>query len=391
VSLQGLIVPPGRALASAVGAWAAAVRAAPELEQLRIDARTNVLAVVEVLARRASWDLLTSWPTWQRLQDETELSRATVARWLAWLRRYGWLAVVETGSTPRTRPMALAHLDGNRAAVYALLVAAPIPAQPAGDQQSLAGERAELVDEQTGEILTSPAVDRPSPDTAIETSETPTGSRRESCTSDLGYRRNARAHANVHARHDLPRTAPRTKIERLEAVEAMRQLLPLFRLRSPRLLAHVLRDWFDAGWSPYDLAWHLDHRPTGNPAALTGVLATTALVDAEPWPYAWSRATDIRNVIGWILTRLRAWSTPDGEIPPSRTQRLEAARIEQLAVQRARADTDARRLATAARGETVHRHAATARENIRAALRSAARPAPAGPSGQVDQPGPDAR
>jgi hypothetical protein len=75
--------------------------------------------------------------------------------------------------------------------------------------------------------------------------------------------------------------------------------------------------------------------------------------------------------------RLRAWNTTspddggngDGEIPPSRSQRLAAARTEQLAAQRARA---AARLAAAARGDAAHRNAATARANIRAALRATA-------------------
>lgn len=395
-SLRGLVLPAGRALAPTVGAFVAAVRAAAEVEQLRVDARANVLAVVDVLARRASWELLTSWPTWQTLQTETDLSRASVARWLAWLRRHGWLAIVESGSTPRTRPMALAQgVDGNRAAVYALLVPAPAAPQPA----ALGTERhAELdVDERTGEILTGPnqALERAS----RGTSETPTGSRREPRTTHLGYRRNAYARANVHAGLPLPRTAAKTKADRIAACVALCAMLPLFRTRSPRLWAHLLRPWFDAGWNAYDIAWHLDHKPTSGRPGGPGDPNR-----AEPWPYAWSKTSDIRNATGWVLTRLRAWNTTPttlasadaggeatqttstqagasdgrgadggaGEIPLSMSQRLAAARVEQLAAQRARADADAARQANAVRGDTVHRHADAARAILHAARRAAA-------------------
>jgi hypothetical protein len=54
------------------------------------------------------------------LMERTGRSRTSVARWLRWLRARGLLGVVESGTTPRCAPMALATDTLNRAALYVL-------------------------------------------------------------------------------------------------------------------------------------------------------------------------------------------------------------------------------------------------------------------------------
>ena len=111
-------------------AWLAALERAGWVQEIRIDGRTNLLRVAEVLALCASWETLETWPGWDQLMDRTLLSRSSLRRWLQELRVRGWLVSIERGSTPATRPMALTLPDGrllsrdegNRRAVYALRV-----------------------------------------------------------------------------------------------------------------------------------------------------------------------------------------------------------------------------------------------------------------------------
>ena len=118
------VVPVGAVVAGSQGAFLRAVGEHPDAALLRVDALEHVRAVAWVLASTASWSTLTTRPTWPVLMQRTGLSRASVARWLRWLRVRGLLGVVESGTTPRFAPMALAVDAANRAALYVLCVPA---------------------------------------------------------------------------------------------------------------------------------------------------------------------------------------------------------------------------------------------------------------------------
>ncbi len=118
------VVPAGAAAAGSQGAFLRAVDEHPDVALLRVDALEHVRAVAWVLASTASWSTLTTRPTWPVLIERTGLSRASVARWLRWLRQRELLAIVESGTTPRFAPMALAADAANRAALYVLCVPA---------------------------------------------------------------------------------------------------------------------------------------------------------------------------------------------------------------------------------------------------------------------------
>src|SRR5512143_2647965 len=79
------VIPAGHARARGQRQWLAEVRSHPASASLRADAHRNLLAVAEGLAAYADWNLMTSRPTWEKLQERTGLARRTVARWLAWL------------------------------------------------------------------------------------------------------------------------------------------------------------------------------------------------------------------------------------------------------------------------------------------------------------------
>ncbi|MGH3573998.1 MAG: hypothetical protein ACRDUW_19625, partial [Pseudonocardiaceae bacterium] len=131
--------------------WLSALRRQTWVDQIRADGRANVLAVARLVALHAGWDTLESRPTWARLVARSGLSERTVARWLQELRVRGWLAHLEHGSTPAHRPMVLAQLAGNRAAVYGLRI--PLTPEEALNQ-ALEQLLARLVDHLTEHATT---------------------------------------------------------------------------------------------------------------------------------------------------------------------------------------------------------------------------------------------
>lgn len=110
--------------------WRQSLKRAEWVQDIRVDGRDNLLDIARVLALQADWHTLETWPGWDTLMARTGLSETTIQRWLQELRLRGWLEVIETGSTPMTRPMALtlpngrvlSRDEGNRRAVYALRI-----------------------------------------------------------------------------------------------------------------------------------------------------------------------------------------------------------------------------------------------------------------------------
>jgi hypothetical protein len=110
--------------------WLSALKRAEWVEDIRVDGRENLLAIAKHVALAADWTTLESWPGWDRLMAKSGVSETSVQRWVQELKLRGWIVVVETGSTPLTRPMALtlpdgtaiSREDGNRRAVYALRI-----------------------------------------------------------------------------------------------------------------------------------------------------------------------------------------------------------------------------------------------------------------------------
>jgi hypothetical protein len=124
-------VPTGSVPARSQAGWLRAATAAIDDADRRTDAEAALRALVWCLARWADWTRpLLSRPTWAVLMAGTNRQRSWLAGRLGWLRERGLLGTVEHGSTPATRPLPLAGLAGNRAAVYLLCTPAP-PVEPA--------------------------------------------------------------------------------------------------------------------------------------------------------------------------------------------------------------------------------------------------------------------
>lgn len=317
----------------------------PELALVRSDRRRNVLRVAELLARAARWNLpstppgdeMTAWPTWAKLIEGSGLSRSTVADILAWLRRRGRLAVVETGTTARIRagllyPHADPHADqGNRAAEYVLCIP-----QPESTEQSCGSDDGPLGTE-LGPLPASP---------------------------DAGNYSHARARARRNRKGDatadisgsntpgLWKTSvvPRRRRDQLAAAETLRRVDPVLRRLSARYVRHLLAPWWDAGWTPDDVLYAVNHRPNG-----------------APWPYAY-RSHEIWHVPGWLRARLSAWLGSDGTPLPSLSQRRAA---QAAAAARRQADERARRQAAIAAAADASQPAIA--EQIRAVRQRLAR------------------
>jgi hypothetical protein len=338
------------------GHWLAALRRQGWVRDIRADGRANVLAVARLVALYASWQTLESRPTWERLVARSGLSERTVARWLQELRVRGWLAHLERGSTPVHRPSVLAHLDGNRAAVYGLRI-------PLSPQEAL-HRAAERLVAQLGDALADPTLEpdrdahcapEPSassarvpaePDSAAisaDTSHSDHSDQRKlripgeingspswsgfsetdswvdgfsrarksvdnSVDNSVGNPSDAgkpqptalRAGLDNNGGPDWATTVPTSRFAMFIAADWLRHRLPVFAGCSRKLVRHLCKPYWHAGWTNRDLVHAMDHRPGlfGQP---TGVLICPERIAA---PQA------------FIASRLAAWRTPDGAILP---------------------------------------------------------------------------
>jgi len=159
-------------------------------------------------------------------------------------------------------------------------------------------------------------------------------------------------------RRPWPSTAPATTgRDRLRLVEQLRATAPaLTRVGSTRQLRHLLRPWLDTAWTIDDVLLALDQHPH------TGARPHAPLTSHTTGPGA------VHNPAGWLLTRLRDWTHPDGTPLPSHANRTATHRAARdTALRTAHATTTAQQ-ATATRtpppawtaARTALHHTATA-------------------------------
>jgi hypothetical protein len=206
------------------------------------------------------------------------LSRRTVQHWCRWLENHGLLAVLEPGTTPRFRPAILLRGDGNLAREWRL---SGVPVERS---------------------CTPPLpvdLDRSSPTRA-----------RERETNKMDQRS---ALGSLSASPPPPATSwppdqkPATRRESLAAAEALRRELPVLRRMSARAVRAACRIYCQAGWTPADLVYALDHDP-----------------DCVQYPHT----APVRSVAGWARARWDRWLNAQGVPLASASQlRAEADRI----------------------------------------------------------------
>lgn len=275
-----------RSQPAALRALEARIALEADLGRLRADAEANALLVARALVFSAHWKTMVARPGWDTLTDRTGLSRSTIQRVIRRLRNWGFLGIVATGSTWRTRGCRRGDNDGDLGAEYVLCV----PVQ-------------EPVD-----ISDSPSL----------------GSRREPVKPHASARENATQTA------DQPwpmHQTPRTRGQRLAATQRLQDQAPVLARLGTRQLRSVLRPWYDRGWTPAQVLYALDHGPDGT--------------------LRWHTA-DVRHVPGWIRHRLAAWDghMPPRQLGTGQTTDLTAGDVAQLPAAGERSTVDVETHAT---------------------------------------------
>jgi hypothetical protein len=303
-------------------AWMRAIEAHPFLAGRRSDAYRNLLAVARVImwcgkrspVNPAIW---TSIPTRARIMAKTGLSETTAKKWVKWLREHGFLATVTEGSTPRFRSTTHGGLvddgAGNLGAEWALTA----PLADAGFPQRSEDDHTP-VDQAVSPEPEPISGDQKRPPAGSLSSE------REPATDPPVVRRREDRTASNESEDATAWTwplsaTPGTKIDMLQAAQALRTRSAILRKVSAKHLRSLLRKHFRAGWTPNDVLHGLDHRPDGS---------------------AWTFTEPPRWLPGWIRHRLAPWHTADGAIAPSLSQQAAARR---QAAATARAATAAER------------------------------------------------
>ena len=110
---------------------------------------------------------------------------------------------------------------------------------------------------------------------------------------------------------DWETTVPTSRFSMLVAADWLRRRLPVFTRCSRKLIRHLCKPYWRAGWCNRDIVHAMDHRP--------GLFHQTAGVLISPEHTAAPQA--------FIASRLRAWRTPEGAILPGHwtSRRTDAA------------------------------------------------------------------
>lgn len=313
--------------------WTSALRSADWVQDIRVDGQRNLLDICKVLARHANWSTLESWPGWGTLQAKTGLSETTIQRWIQEMKLRGWIVVIETGSTPLTRPMGLLDREGNRRAVYALRIPLSPDEALRWATETIAAQAAQEATEHATKVLAvqNDLPDQGKPGSLGDEKERPTGSfshekktwvgsyaREDAVVDNLGTpvadpkRENhqtdaLRARSNEKSEPNWAVTVPPSSgFQMLVAADWLRRRLPIFARLTRKAVRAACRPYWRAGWSNLDIVHAMDHLPsTFGPRAGTPIGRGPA------------KGLNRTGVWWWIKTRLDAWRAPnDGKIRP---------------------------------------------------------------------------
>ena len=314
-------VPAGSSRAPSQLAFLRAVAEHPDLDRLRVDGRATVLEVAKHLAWTASWDAMTTRPTWAALGERTGRSRATIARAIGQLRAAGLVGVVATGRSGQYAPAAI-DKGAAEAAVYVLCV--PSPLAPVDEVETPTGA-SPVSETHPPHARASESPAEPLRGTLVAAAARP--------GAPVGLQAVGERPSRPADGPDSPREPSRPADEpdspndakdgrRLEVARALQERLPVLRRISDRHVASLVREFVLAGWTTSELVVAVDRRP-----------------DGTTWPH--DGAAGVGNVGAWLRFRLAAWRDDAGTVQMSPGRRAEAERIERRARQRADAERQA--------------------------------------------------
>lgn len=313
-------LPAGSTYVRCQGDWLKELRAHVEAAGLREDAQANLLKVAWLICLRASWTDNTARVSWDEVAAAADLTRRSVARWIRWLRKHGWLGHIERGTVARWRTAVENALYGDQARQPVYLLCAPSTARPAR----------QIAAEDVPAASTASATDEPFPVTD-KVSQLSTGT---TVTPTLPQESSRKK--SLHAREIRWQWTPKTRAERLRAAEqiqsrcgssvlevndatkggARRVVSSAIRELSARYLAHLARDFWLSGWTVKDVLHAVDHAPDGTRHAFS--------------------VEHVHSPAAWFSYRLGLWRDTAGEPVASITARRNQAAAERAAERSAR-------------------------------------------------------
>ncbi len=317
-------VPKGSMRAASQHEWLALIDAAGDFTHLRADTMRSLRAVAQQIAYTANYRTMASMPTWERIQELTGLSRSTVARRIADLKAAGFLGVILTGSTPQTRPLALAHIEHNLSSIYVLAKPSTLSLTP-------------IVEEHVNEHDT--------PTLSLRSKETLTCACACACVNTLddalrattskgASRLTSRCQECRTGCDDVRSESKKRRDKRLVAAWEVKSKFAFVTDSSLRALAWVIGPYLDRGWSVSDIRQAIDTRP-----------------DGSKWEH--SGMQGVKNSAHWLKYRLTAWLDHEGGVMPSFGQQEAAAASHRAALERARRERAEKERASRATPEQI--------------------------------------
>lgn len=303
-------VPKGCRLARHVVAWKRAVLEHPALELMRADGRSNMAALVEVIALQQDPCSRTWRTTWAWVAERLGVHEDSVGRMIRRLKDWGLLAVVATGRSARYTPRATGKTQGE-APVYALTVPAPSPAETTEE------EAAEVVEINVGPVppegVCSPPHARKNvsqKDAATPRPSAKAAAQRREVQAALAQRTAPLwpAHATIQPSRVGATRSDWKQAYRWAGLELQHHALVLRRITTAYVVS-VAKPYFQAGWTIADVLHALDWAPNGQ-------------------RYTHDALTGIEHPGAWFAARLQAWTHQDGTPHRSPDQRA-AAEAEQ--------------------------------------------------------------
>ena len=304
--------------------WLRHCRSTQVYAGLRHDYRARLDAVLEffAVARRFDHDVLR--PGLAQLQLVLpEVCERTLYRILDTMVQARWITRVQRGSTERYRGVR----DGLGSLACEFVLLSPALLISVTPKRTSSRYRKNSLNARAN--ITPPAQWRPHRDqehSNPRTQSKPLRGTHHSGPAYAGQRRPDKEGARPE-REWSARQVTQTRNDRLRAARELQEQLPDLRTISDRALRALLRPWYVAGWSNWDLHYALDHTPGGATHRYGGI------------------GHQVRYLPGWLRSRLALWiaidpsSTAPGDQPGTTPtqRRQEAADGERAANQAARA------------------------------------------------------
>ncbi|MGP4968793.1 hypothetical protein [Glutamicibacter ardleyensis] len=327
-------------------AWRA-TRAIDELLAKRTDRIRNTLAVLWVLLRYTDHDTMTARITWNTIAEKARVSRATVGNVLYDLRSWGIIGIVASGRSAEYAAKA-GQPATNEAPVYVIC-------RPTG-----LGLRPQDTPETTTQTIT-PATPshtacgnnlEPLPVGGLTTYEVSSYTRaREKNTHNEPLRgtqnpfgHGSAARTNEHNQRPVELwPASRTISSRPQGLSAsaeISRIFPDFRQFSKKNIFHMMKPFFQNGWTINDIKHALEWRTT---PGLHGKESWGALPQHNPDTQSYIDYCRILRAA--IVHRMNQWRTATGEIMTSRSQQAHQASNHARAAARAAAERQTKQAA----------------------------------------------